>query len=109
VDGAHKGVVARCQLADETFLDQPTKRPDGEYGVQIRAFVGAVVGMGPGKFGSTAWDLTVRAVAGRVVYVEARLVRQMDAPCRDEGEAGFLKRLLRPGKRRHANLHVEAN
>jgi hypothetical protein len=46
-----------------------------------------VVGVGPGQLAGTGRDLTVGAIAGRVVDVEARLAWQVNTTGRDEREA----------------------
>ena len=101
VDGAHKGEVARSELAYQTVFDESAQRLEGEDGVEVGAFVGAIVGVGPGEVFGVGGDLTVGAIAFEVVYVEALLVGKMYAPCRDERETGPVEGFLRPDERHH--------
>ena len=48
-----------------------------------------------------ARDLTVRAIAERIVYIEARLLGQVHAPGRDERQAAFVERFFRAREREH--------
>src|SRR5215212_11756189 len=108
VDGPHKGEVAFRQLAYSTISDQATEGLEGENGIEVAALVRPVVGVSPGKVVGTGRDLTVRAIAGRVVDVEARLLGQVDASGRDERESGSFEGLLRPDEGQHS-LDVEAD
>ena len=98
--------------------DNPPTRPSstslrrvlrGKTASEVGAFVGAVVGVGPGKHFGVGRDLPVRAIAVEVVYVEAWLFRQMDATGRNERDTGQIQRFLRPDKGRHTILDVEAD
>src|SRR5919112_6007125 len=71
VYGAHEGEVAWSEPANEAVLGQRSQRLEGEDGVEVGAFVGTVVGVGPGEFFGVGGDLAVRAVAFEVVYIEA--------------------------------------
>ncbi len=108
VDGSHKGEVAPRELADHTISDKSTEGLERKDGVKVATLVRPVVGVGPGEVVGTGGNLTVGTVAGRVVDVEARMLRQVDAAGRDEPEAGFFQRLLRPDERLHS-LDVEAD
>ena len=85
-----------------SVFDQSAQRLEGEDGVEVGAFVGAVVGVGPGEVFGVGGDLPVRAIAFEVVDVEAPLVGKMYATCRDEREPGPVERLRRPDEGRHA-------
>jgi hypothetical protein len=87
VDGSHKGEVARCQLANHTISDQSTEGLEGKDGVQVASLVRPKVGVGPGEVVGGRRYLTVGAITGRVVDIEARLVGQVNAACGDEREA----------------------
>jgi hypothetical protein len=108
VDGSHKGEVAPRELAYRTISDKSTEGLERKDGVKVAALVRPVVGMSPREVFGAGGDLTVGTVAGRVVDVEARMLRQVDAAGRDEREAGFFQRLLRPDERLH-DLDVEAD
>ena len=102
VDGAHEGEVARSQLAHKAICGQPAEGLEGENCVEVGAFVGAVVGVGPSEIFGFGWDLTVRAIALEVVDVETRLTRQMYTAGRDEREPGPFEWFFRPDERWHA-------
>ena len=87
VDGSHKGEVTRCQLANHTISDQFTEGLEGKDGVQVAALVRPIIGVGPGEIVGGRGYLTVGAITGRVIDIEARLVGQVNAACRDEREA----------------------
>ena len=108
VDGSHKREVAPRELTDHTISDKSTEGLERKDGVKVATLVRPVVGVGPGEVVGTGGNLTVGTVAGRVVDVEARMLRQVDAAGRDEPEAGFFQRLLRPDERLHS-LDVEAD
>jgi len=75
--------MAFRELAYHTISDQSAEGIEREDGVQVAALVRPVVGVGPGKVVGASRDLTVRAIAGRVVDVEARLLWQVEAAGRD--------------------------
>ena len=108
VDGSHKREVAPRELTDHTISDKYTEGLERKDGVKVAALVRPVVSVSPREDFGTGGDLTVGTVAGRVVDVEARMLRQVDAAGRDEPEAGFFQRLLRPDERLHS-LDVEAD
>jgi len=101
VDSAHKGEVACRQFAYRTIADQPTEGVERKDGVQVTAPVRSVVSMGPGKRVGTGWDLTVGAIACRVVDIEALLVGQVNSARGCEREAGSIEGLLRSDERLH--------
>jgi hypothetical protein len=101
VDGAHKGEVACRQFAYRTIADQPTEGVERKDGVQVASLVWSVVSMCPGERVGTGWDLTVGAIACRVVDIEARLVGQVNAARGHEREAGSIEGLLRSDERLH--------
>jgi hypothetical protein len=87
VDGSHKGEVACRESAHCTVGDQSTEGLEGKDGVQIAALIRPIVGVGPGEVVGCRRYLTVGAITGRVVDIEARLVGQVNAACGDEREA----------------------
>ena len=101
MDGPQKGEVAWCQPTHHAVSGEFAHGPKGEDGVEVGAFVGAVVGVGPGEVFGAGGDLPVRAIAFEVVYIEAPLVGKVYATCRDEGEPGPLEGFLGPDERRH--------
>ena len=101
VDGAHKGEVACRQFAYRTIADQPTEGLKGKDCVQVASLVWSVVSMGPGERVGTGRDLTVGAIACRVVDIEALLVGQVNAARGYEREAGSIEGFLRSDERLH--------
>jgi hypothetical protein len=101
VDGAHKGEVACRQFAYRTIADQPTEGVERKNGVQVAALVWSIVSVGPGECVGTGWDLTVGAIACRIVDIEAGLVGQVNAACGHEREAGSIEGFLRFDERLH--------
>jgi hypothetical protein len=89
------------EVPDLACGDEVPHGPQGEDGVEVRALVGAVVGVGPGKVPRVGGDLTVRAVSCGIVYVEARLFRQMNATGCDERDAALGERLRRADEGGH--------
>ena len=87
VDGSHKGEVACRQLAYHTVSDQPMESPERKDGVEVAALVRPVVGVGPGEVVGTGRDLTVGAIACRVVDIETRLIGQVYTTCGNKREA----------------------
>jgi hypothetical protein len=101
VDGSHKGEVTRRQFAHRTIADQSKEGPEGKDCVQVAVLVRPVVCVGPGEVVGGGWDLTVGAIACRVVDIEARLVGQVDAARGDEREARSIEGFLRFDERLH--------
>ena len=99
VDRTHKREMAVVQLTDNPFTLKTSQGPQRKDGVKIHTFIGAVVGVGPGEGRGVRRDLSVRAIAFRIVYVEADLVRQVYAAGSDEGEAALGERFSRTGER----------
>ena len=87
MDGSHKGEVACRKPAYYTVSYQSTEGLEGKDGVQVATLVRPVVGVCPGEVVGSGRDLTVGAITGRVVDIEARLVGQVHAACGDEREA----------------------
>jgi hypothetical protein len=87
VDGSHKGEVACRQPAYYTVAYQSTEGLEGKDGVQVAALVRPIVGVGPGEVVGSRRYLTVGAITGRVVDIEARLAVQVNAAGGDEREA----------------------
>ena len=100
--GTHEGKVAWSEPTHEAFFGQLPQRLEWKDGVEVGAFVGTIVGVGPREFFGVGRDLTVRAVAFEVVYIEALLIREVHATGRDEREAGPGDWLSGPDERRHA-------
>ena len=101
MDRPHKAEVATVELPHHALADQPAQGPEGEDGVEVRPFVGAVVGVGPGEVGGLGGYLAVGAVAKRVVYVEAGLGGQVDPAGGDEREAALREGSLEADEGRH--------
>src|SRR5215210_242524 len=76
MDSRHKGEVPPVEFPHNPFDRELPQSPQRKDGVEVRAAaVGGVVRVGPGEGLDTHRDLTIRAIAGRVVYVEARPFR----------------------------------
>jgi hypothetical protein len=61
--------------------------PERKDGVEVAALVRPVVGVGPGEVVGTGRDLTVGAIACRVVDIETRLIGQVYTTCGNKREA----------------------
>ncbi len=101
VDRPHKGEVATIELPDHALHHQLSHGPQGEDGVEVRALVGPVVGVGPGEVGGLGRYLAVGAIAQGVVYIEAGLPRQVYPAGRGERDATLLEGLPRSDEREH--------
>jgi hypothetical protein len=94
VNCAHKAKVAMVHPSHDALLHQPPEGPQRDDGIEVVAPVWGVVCVGPREGLRLGRDLTVRAVAQGVVYVEAGLLGQVDPAGRDEREPAFVKGLF---------------